>query len=74
MAYDVDRTKIDWGLANRMQASHFARTHSNATGLTDDQRSLLELADVAAYTLAQSLLADLQPNNRKARRFPPCYV
>jgi hypothetical protein len=29
------------------------------------------MADVAAYTIAQSLVADLNANDAKARLFPP---
>jgi hypothetical protein len=68
LAFDPDPTKIDWGLARRMQATHFARIHPNAIELPEARRSLLEMADVAAYALAQSKLAALEPNNRKARR------
>jgi hypothetical protein len=70
LAFDPDPTKIDWGLAQRMQATHFARTHPQAVKLPDAKIPLLEMADVAAYTVAQSLLADMDPNNRGARRFP----
>lgn len=69
LAYDPDRTKIDWGLANRLQATHFARIHSNVVSLPAQQTPLLELADVAAYTLVQKLIAKSKPNHRKARRF-----
>ena len=70
LAFDPDRTKIDWGLARKMQATHFARTHPQAVDLPDAHKPLLEMADVAAYTVAQSLLADMNANGRKAHRFP----
>jgi len=69
LAFDADPTKIDWGLARMQQATHFARTHAQAVKLPVSHQSLLEMADVAAYTLAQSLIAGLRPNNRKARNF-----
>ena len=69
LAFDPDRTKIDWGLVQRMQATHFARVHPNAIQLPDAHKPLLEMADVAAYALAQSRLAALEPNNRKPRQF-----
>jgi hypothetical protein len=69
-AFDPDPTKIDWGLVRRQQATHFARVHPNAIELADAHKSLLQMADVAAYTLAQSQLALLEPGNRKAKRFP----
>jgi hypothetical protein len=71
LAFDPDPTKIDWGLARRMQATHFARTHSNAVPLPDEQQPLLEMADIGAYAVAQSFLADLEPGNRKAKRVAP---
>lgn len=70
LAFDPDPTKIDWGLAARLQATHFARTHPQAITLPGAQKSLLEMADIAAYTIIQSLAADLAPNNRKAQNFP----
>lgn len=69
LAFDADPTKIDWGLARMQQATHFARVHPRAVRLPISHQSLLEMADVAAYTLAQSLIAGLKPNNRKARNF-----
>jgi hypothetical protein len=70
LAFDPDPTKIDWGLVRRQQATHFARVHPNAIELADPHKSLLQMADVAAHTLAQSQLALLEPGNRKAKRFP----
>jgi hypothetical protein len=70
LAFDPDPTKIDWGLAKRTQATHFARTHPQAITLPEVHKPLLEMADVAAYTVAQSLLADLNPKDKKARHFP----
>jgi hypothetical protein len=67
-------TKIDWGLARRMQAAHFARVHPNAIQLPDAHKSLLEMADVAAYALAQSKLAALEPHNRKPDNFQTCLI
>lgn len=52
-----------------MQGTHFARVHPNAIQLPDALKPLLEMADVAAYALAQSKLAVLEPNNRKPRQF-----
>jgi hypothetical protein len=69
LVYDADRTKIDWGLTGRLQATHFLRVHPNAGTPTDRERLLLELADVAAYTLGQALTAIRQPNSRRAKRF-----
>jgi hypothetical protein len=71
LAFNPDPTKIDWGLVQRQQATHFARVHPNAIELSEVHRPLLEMADVAAYALAQSRLAALQPDNRKPRRFLP---
>ena len=71
LAFDPDPTRIDWGLIRRQQATHFSRTHPNAIELPEVHKPLLEMADIAAYTAAQSLLADREPGNRKARRFPP---
>jgi hypothetical protein len=64
LAFDPDPTKIDWGLVYRQQATHFSRTHSNAIQLPQAYRPLLEMADIAAYTVAQSLPADLEPSDR----------
>jgi hypothetical protein len=70
LGFDPDPTKIDWGMMRRTQATHFARIHSNVADLPDEHKPLLEMADVAAYTLVQSLMADFAPGNRKAARFP----
>jgi hypothetical protein len=64
-AFDPDPTKIDWGLASRLQATHFARTHPQAIDLDDVARLLLDMADITAYTIAQSLLVDHAPPNLK---------
>jgi hypothetical protein len=69
LAFDPDPTKIDWGLVQRTQATHFARVYPNTIQLPDAHKPLLEMADVAAYALAQSRLAALEPNNRKLRQF-----
>jgi hypothetical protein len=74
LAFDPDPTKIDWGLPRKMQATHFSRINSQAIALPDAHRPLLEMADVAAYTLAQSLVAESRRSSatdRKARHFPP---
>jgi hypothetical protein len=70
LAFDPDPTKIDWGLARKVQATHFSRINSEAIALPVAHKPLLEMADVAAYTLAQSCLADSGANDRKARHFP----
>jgi hypothetical protein len=70
LIYDPDRTPVDWGLARRMQASHFVRILDNAKPpATEWDRALLDMADIAAYALSHSRLASVQPNNRKLRRF-----
>jgi hypothetical protein len=74
LAFDPDPTKIDWGLPRKMQATHFSSINSQAIALPDAHRPLLEMADVAAYTLAQSLVAESRRSSatdRKARHFPP---
>jgi hypothetical protein len=68
LAFDTDRTKIDWGLA-RLQATHFARVHSNAIALPSDQTCLLDMADICAYASAQALLASNNRHNKKSVRF-----
>ena len=68
LAFDPDRTKIDWGLA-RLQATHFARVHSNAIDLASDQSCLLDMADICAYASAQALLAGNNRLNKKTARF-----
>lgn len=68
LAFDTDRTKIDWGLA-RLQATHFARVHSNAIALPLDQARLLDMADICAYASAQALLASNNRYNKKTIRF-----
>lgn len=67
LAFDTDRTKIDWGLA-RLQATHFARVHSNAIELSSDHVCLLDMADICAYATAQATLgANGRPNKKTAR-------
>jgi hypothetical protein len=73
LAFDPDPTKIDWGLASKTQATHFSRINSQAMVLPDAHKPLLEMADVAAYTLAQSLVAETRGSSatdRKARHSP----
>jgi hypothetical protein len=70
LAFDPDPTKIDWGLVNRTQATHFARTHPQATNLVGDRRSLLDMADIGSYTLAQSLLVSYAPPTLKPSHMP----
>ncbi|WP_147250271.1 hypothetical protein [Bradyrhizobium sp. MOS003] len=68
LAFDPDRTKIDWGLA-RLQAAHFARVHSNAIELRSDHVCLLDMADICAYATAQAILAANSKLNKKTARF-----
>jgi hypothetical protein len=70
LAFDADPSKIDWGLLNRTQASHFARINSRAIVLEPMEQCLLEMADIAAYTLAQSLLCQYAPDSRKPWHLP----
>jgi hypothetical protein len=65
LAFDPDPSKVDWGLLNRMQATHFARVNARAIVLDPEEQCLLEMADIAAYTLAQSLLCQYAPRSRK---------
>jgi hypothetical protein len=44
LTFDPDRTKIDWGLADRIQATHFSRTHPHAAQTSNEYKPLLELA------------------------------
>jgi hypothetical protein len=69
LVFDADRTKIDWGLASRMQATHFQRTHSNVVAVESKWLPLLEMADVAAHTHAQAIFARSAPTRRKGRRY-----
>lgn len=69
LAFDPDPTKIDWGLLHLQQATHFVRTHSNAIALPEGEISLLEMADICAYSTAQSLLSSYNKNNKRAARF-----
>jgi hypothetical protein len=69
LVFDQDKTKIDWGLARRMQATHFQRTHSNAVALESGWQPLLEMADVAAHTCGQATFARSDPGHRKGRRY-----
>lgn len=66
LAFDPDPTKIDWGLTRMQQATHFARTHPQMVKLPISYQPLLELADIAAYTVGQKML---KPTNRKAKHF-----
>lgn len=69
LAFDPDPTKIDWGLVSRVQATHFARIHSQRIDLTPHQLALLEMADVVSYTLAQAVHYASRPEDRKGRRY-----
>jgi len=60
-AFDPDPSMIDWGLAARTQATHFSRTHPAAIELTASERPLIDMADIAAYALAQTVLAKHSP-------------
>lgn len=70
LVYDPDRTKLDWGVAKRMQATHFARIMTNSELPSERTRPLLDMADVIAYSFSHALLAGIEPGNRKLRRFP----
>jgi hypothetical protein len=70
LAFDPDPTKIDWGLVRRTQATHFARTHPQATDLVGAQRSLLEMADIGSYTLVQALFVSYAPPSLKPWHMP----
>jgi hypothetical protein len=65
LAFDPDSTQVDWGLAQRMQATHFTRIDPRSVKLSEDQARLLDMADVGAYTLVQSLLCSAEPETRK---------
>ena len=69
LIYDPDRTKIDWGLARKMQASHFARITNHAQPSDQTTRPLVDIADVVAYSASHALLSPHEPHNRKLRRF-----
>jgi hypothetical protein len=72
LAFDPNATQLDWGLVSRMQATHFTRIDPRSIKLPKDHASLLDMADIAAYTLAQSLLCSAEPETRKHwhRAFP----
>ena len=70
LAFDPDPSKVDWGLANRLQATHFARTDNRSISLSSKERCLLDMADVAAYVLAQSILCQSSPLDRKHWHLP----
>ena len=70
LAFDPDPSQVDWGLANRMQATHFARIDPQSIKLAPDEACLLEMADIAAYTLAQSILCQYSPITRKPWHLP----
>jgi hypothetical protein len=55
-----------------MQASHFTRIDPRSVKLPEDQAGLLDMADVAAYALGQSLRYSAEPEGRKHwhRAFP----
>jgi hypothetical protein len=69
LAFDPDPTKIDWGFVKSVQATHFARINERATKLDNLNLSLLEMADIAAYALAQGKEHEHEPGNRKGRRY-----
>jgi hypothetical protein len=69
LAFDPDSTKIDWGLASRVQATHFARIHAQRIDLSSQQLILLEMADIAAYALAQTKHYESRPEDRKGGRY-----
>jgi hypothetical protein len=64
-AFDPDPSMIDWGLIARTQATHFSRIHPAAIELTASERPLLDLADIAAYALAQTSLLKRSPERAK---------
>jgi hypothetical protein len=70
LAFDPDPSQVDWGLLNRTQATHFARTHPQSIELAPDERGLLDMAGIAAYTLAQSILCQYSPATRKSWQLP----
>ena len=70
LAFDPDPSQVDWGLLKRMQATHFARIDPQSIQLSDDESCLLDLADIAAYTLAQSILCQYLPTTRKPWHLP----
>ena len=70
LAFDPDRTQIDWGLVRRMQATHFARTDPRAIVLEKPYQCLLDMADFGAYVLCQTILNKYYPTNRKEWQVP----
>jgi len=70
LAFDPDPSQVDWGLLNRTQATHFARIDPQSIKLGPDEVCLLEMADIAAYTLAQSILCQYSPTTRKPWHLP----
>jgi hypothetical protein len=72
LAFDPDSTRLDWGLLQRTQATHYARIDPRVVRLTSAEVRLLDVADVAAYSLVQTLLCKIDPHNRKHwhKRFP----
>ena len=65
LVFDPDPSKVDWGLLNRTQATNLARTHPHSIELEADEGGILDMADIAAYTLAQSILCQYSPTTRK---------
>jgi len=70
LAFDTDPSQVDWGLLNRTQATNFARTDPRSIELTPGEGCLLDMADIAAYTLAQSILCQYSPTTRKTWHLP----
>jgi hypothetical protein len=70
LAFDPDPSKVDWGLANRTQATHFARIDNRSIELDPNERCILDMADIAAYVLAQSILCQSSPFDRKRWHLP----
>jgi hypothetical protein len=70
LAFDADPSMVDWGLLNRTQATNFARINAQAIVLDPSEQCLLEMADIAAYTLVQSLLCQYAADSRKAWHLP----
>jgi hypothetical protein len=67
LIYDRDPTLIDWGVAAKMQATHFARVSAHATN-RPECAPFLEMADVAAHLLARVKSAAEQKNAARANQ------
>jgi hypothetical protein len=68
LIYDKDSSMVDWGLAARVQATHFARISAHAIN-NDEYLPFLELADVSAYLLAKVKNAQVQQNPSRLAHF-----